>query len=279
MKKVLPIALFVSVALLFSQHTFAQHQLSKLWQTDSVLKVPESVLFDGEHKLLYISNIDGDASAKDGKGSVGKLGIDGKIIKIDWVSGLDAPKGLGLYKGKLYVADVNNVVVIDVAKEAIIKKIPIEGAKFLNDITVDANGNVYVSDSQTGKVHVLQNDNASVFHEGFKRPNGLLSVGDDLYVLASGEMFKMSKTTKAMTKIAEGMEASTDGIEQVSDGEFIVSTWIGVIYYIKKDGSKEQLLDTRPEKSNTADIGYDAKNKIIYVPTFLKKSVAAYQLK
>jgi hypothetical protein len=276
MKKLL---LLVPVALLFSLHTFAQHQLSKLWQTDSVLKVPESVLFDGENKLLYISNIDGDASAKDGKGSVGKLGTDGKIIKIDWVTGLDAPKGLGLYKGKLYVADVDNVVVIDVAKEAIIKKIPINGAKFLNDITIDANGNVYVSDSQTGIIHVLQNDQASVFHEGFKRPNGLLSVGGDLYVLASGEMFKMSKATKAMTKIAEGMEASTDGIEQVSDGEFVVSTWIGVVYYIKKDGSKEQLLDTRPEKSNTADIGYDAKNKIVYVPTFLKNSVTAYQLK
>jgi hypothetical protein len=276
MKKLL---LLVPVALLFHLCTLAQHQLSKLWQTDSVLKVPESVLFDGEHKLLYISNIDGDAAAKDGKGSVGKLGTDGKIIKIDWVTGLDAPKGLGLYKGKLYVADVDNVVVIDVAKEAIIKKIPIEGAKFLNDITIDASGNVYVSDSQTGIVHVVQNDKASVFHEGFKRPNGLLSVGDDLYVLASGEMFKLSKATKAMTKLAEGMEASTDGIEQVSEGEFIVSTWIGVVYYVKKDGSKEQLLDTRPEKSNTADIGYDAKNKIVYVPTFLKKSVAAYQLK
>jgi len=279
MKRVLLFALSLTICAFVSQYTFAQHQVSKLWQTDSVLKVPESVLYDGAHKLLYFSNIDGDPSTKDGKGSIGKMGVDGKIIKIDWVSGLDAPKGLGLYKGNLYVSDVDNIVIIDVAKGAIVKKIPIDGAKFLNDVTVDANGVVYIADSQTGKVHMLKNGAVSVFHEGFKRPNGLLAVAGELYVLASGELFKLDKTGKSMTKIAEGMDASTDGIEQVKDGEFVVSSWSGVIYYVKKDGSKEQLLDTRAEKSNTADIGYDPQHKIIYVPTFMKKSVAAYQLK
>jgi hypothetical protein len=33
--------------------------LEKLWETDSVLKVPESVLFDGDNKVLYATNIDG----------------------------------------------------------------------------------------------------------------------------------------------------------------------------------------------------------------------------
>jgi hypothetical protein len=39
------------------------------------------------------------------------------------------------------------------------------------------------------------------------------------------------------------------------------------------------LLDTREQKVNSADIGYDAKNKIVYVPTFFRNSVVAYQLK
>jgi len=64
----------------------------------------------------------------------------------------------------------------------------------------------------------------------------------------------------------------------VAPGEFIVSCWVGVIYDVK-NGQAEQMLDTRPEQSNTADIGYDSQNHIVYVPTFLKKSVAAYQLK
>ena len=68
------------IAILFnSSLLFAQHKLEKLWETDSVLKVPESVLFDGDNKILYAANIDGtDPWAKDGKGSVAKVGLDGK---------------------------------------------------------------------------------------------------------------------------------------------------------------------------------------------------------
>lgn len=278
MKKILLLFACTTISFFTLQRSFAQQSLTKLWQTDAVLKVPESVLFDGAHKQLYISNIDGAPDGKDGKGSIGKLGLDGKIIAIDWVSGLDAPKGMALYNGKLYVADLSNVVVIDVAKAAIIKRIPIDGAAFLNDVTVDSKGIVYISDSETGKIHRLENDKVTTYLEGFARPNGLLAVGNDLYVLASGAMYKVG-ADKKQTQIAEGMEASTDGIEEVKPGEFIVSCWSGVVYYVKNDGSKQELLDTRTENSNTADIGYDAKNRIIYVPTFFKKSVVAYQLK
>ena len=52
-----------------------------------------------------------------------------------------------------------------------------------------------------------------------------------------------------------------------------------MIWYVKGDGSKEKLLDTKDQKINSADIGYDAKNKIVYVPTFWKNGIVAYQLK
>jgi hypothetical protein len=105
---------------------FAQHKLEKLWETDSVLKVPESVFFDGDAKILYATNIDGtDPWGKDGKGSVAKVGLDGKVIATEWVSGLNAPKGMGLYKGKLYVADLNELVVIDIAGGKIDKRIAV----------------------------------------------------------------------------------------------------------------------------------------------------------
>src|SRR6476619_4289162 len=116
---------------------FAQHKLTKLWETDSLLKVPESVLFDAGGKVLYVSNIDGtDPWAMDGKGSIGKVGLDGKIIATDWVSGLNSPKGIGIYKGKLYVADISSIVVIDIKKGAIDKTIPVRGAEGLNDVSV-----------------------------------------------------------------------------------------------------------------------------------------------
>src|SRR6516164_5443449 len=99
------------------------HQLVKVWQTDAALKVPESVLYDAVGKVLYVSNIDGAPDGKDSKGSVGKVGLDGKIIKTDWVSGLNAPKGLGKFNNKIYAADIDEVVVIDIPSAKIEKHI------------------------------------------------------------------------------------------------------------------------------------------------------------
>ena len=256
----------------------AQHSLTLKWSTDTLLKTPESVLYDAAGKQLYISNIDGKPSEKDGHGSIGKVALNGKIIKTDWVTGLNAPKGMGLYKNKLYVADLTEVVVIDVVKASIVEHIPIEGAIFLNDVTVDSKGVVYVSDTRTNKVHKIENGKVSTYADDMKGANGVLAVGSDLYVLVSGSLVKIDHNKK-VTVITEGMESSTDGIEMVQPGEFIVSCWSGIVYYVKADGSKQVLLDTREKKINSADIGYDAKNKIVYVPTFYKNSVYAYQLK
>ena len=93
MKKILSRPAFLIAILLNSSLLFAQHKLEKIWETDSVLKVPESVLFDGDNKVLYATNIDGtDPWGKDGKGSVAKVGLDGKVIATEWVSGLNADR-------------------------------------------------------------------------------------------------------------------------------------------------------------------------------------------
>jgi len=256
-----------------------EHQLVKKWETDTLLKVPESALYDAADKLLYVSNIDGQPWEKDGKGSVGKVGLDGKIIQVDWVKGLEAPKGLGLYKNKLYVADVDKVAVIDTRKAAIVQTIPIEGAQGLNDITVDPkNGVVYVSDSKLKKIHRIENGAVTTLLDNLKGPNGVLIYNDDLYILDAGGLYKVEKD-KSLTKLADGMEGGTDGVEHVAGKDFIVSCWQGSIWYVKGDGTKEHLLDTRAQSINTADIGYDAKNRILYVPTFFKNKIVVYELK
>ena len=277
MKHFFSIAVLLFFAHIASVHA-QQHQLVKQWETDTILKVPESVLFDGKSRVLYVSNIDGDPSGKDGKGSIGKVGTDGKIISVDWVSGLNAPKGMGLYKNNLYVADLSEVVVIDVSKGSIIKRIPVEGAIFLNDISIDKNGIVYVTDSRASKLHKIENDIPSLYLDNLKGPNGVLVQGDELYVLNSGSVLNVKKD-KSMRSIADSLVTSTDGIENVKGKEFIVSCWSGVIYYLNADGRTEKLLDTREQKINSADIGYDAKKRIVYVPTFFKNSIVAYQLK
>lgn len=253
------------------------HQLVKLWETDTLLKVPESVRFDPERKILYTANIDGQPWEKDGQGSIGKVGLDGKIIVSDWVTGLNAPKGMGIHAGKLYVADVDAIIIIDLTQGQIVQRLPIEGGEGLNDLTIDKKGVVYVSDSKTKKIHRIKNGKVSVAVDNLQGPNGVLMVGADLYLTNAGGLYKLEKTG-SLTKIADGMEGGTDGIEYIGNGDFLVSCWSGTIWYVSSNGQKELLLDTRDQKINAADIGYDPVNKIVYVPTFWKNSVVAYRL-
>lgn len=255
----------------------AQHTLQKLWESDTTLAIPESVLPDPLNNILYVSLIDGEPWAVDGKGAIARLNKQGNILNAAWVSGLNAPKGMGLHGGKLYVADVSEVVVIEVQKGAIENRIAVEGASGLNDITVAKNGTVYVSDSKAGKVHRISGGKAETYMEGLKGVNGLLAVGNDLYICTANDVLK---TTDGKQTTAVGtMPMGGDGIEPIGNGDLITSTWSGVVYYITKDGSVTPMLDTREQKKNTADIGYDAKQRIVYVPTFFAKSVVAYKLK
>jgi hypothetical protein len=270
--------LFTALLSSLSAFTQAQHSLTQIWATDATLPVPESVLYSAQGKVLYVAQIDGKAGEKDGKGGIAKVSLDGKIIAQDWVTGLNAPKGMGIAGSKFYVADLTEVVEIDVKSGKILKKHEVPGAKFLNDLTIDSKGNIYVSDSDTKKVHLLKDGQVSTYYEDLTRPNGLLAVGSDLLIADSGTLKRLS-ATKEITVVAEGMDKSTDGIEQVRPGEYIVSSWAGIIYYVKSNGTTEKLLDTSADKTNSADIGYDSVKKIVYVPTFMKNSVVAYQLK
>ena len=264
------IAVFVSV-------TAQKATVQKLWATDTILKVPESVLVDEKENCIWVSNIDGASTAKDGKGSISKLSKTGTPINLEWVTGLNAPKGMAKYKQELYVADLTELVVIDIKKAVIIKKIPIEGSVFLNDVTVNNKGAVFVSDSRTGKVHRYENNIVTTEIENLQGPNGLLSLDDQLLILDKGSLLSLT-AGGAISKIMDGMDPSTDGIEKVAPNQYLVSCWNGIVYYVVAGAQKITLFDTRTEKINSADIGYDAKNKIMYVPTFLKKSVVAYQL-
>lgn len=269
---------FFTLAFLLSVLSVSAQTLVLKWKTEPLLPVPESVLLDAKNNILYVSCIDGKPDEKDGKGAIAKVTTDGKIISAEWVKGLDAPKGMGIFKNNLYVADIARVVTIDITAGKITNSLAIDGAVFLNDITVDKTGNVYVSDTQTGKIHVVKDNKASVFFESteFKGINGLLALGNDLYIadFATGTNYKLTADKKltAFCKTAEG----GDGVVLVGKDEYLVSSWHGEVDYVNAKGESKKLIDTREQKLNAADIEYDTKTKTLFVPTFFGNSVMAY---
>jgi len=266
-------------ALLIAAGAQAQtHKLTQVWETDAALKTPESVRFDATLKVLYASNIDGEPWTADGKGSIAKIGLDGKVIAAEWVTGLDCPKGLALSDdGKLlYAADAGGVVVIDIDAGKIKNKIAIPEGIQLNDIVNDK-GTLYVSDSKGKKVFVVKGGKASVYLDEavLKGPNGLFVHNGALYVLDNDSLNRVEKD-KTLKVLASGMPGGADGLENITGDDFLVSVWSGAVWYLPAGGDKQLLFDGKAVKTSTADIGWDPATKTVYVPTFFKNTVIAF---
>jgi DNA-binding beta-propeller fold protein YncE len=272
MKYILSTTLLFAALSLNAQST----SLKEIWKSKDQLAVPESVLYIPQKQQMYVSLIDGAANKKDAKGSIAILNRDGSTKNSTWITGLNAPKGMAIYNGKLYVADLDVVHEIDTATAKITATIRVPEAVFLNDIAIDKRGIIYVSDTRTNKIHRIINNKSEIYLENVTSANGLKFINDELHVLSGTKLLKFDKH-KVATQIAEGLEASGDGLEPDGKGNFIVTCWEGIIYHIKKDGNKQKLLDVTG-KMNTADIGYDPKSKMLYVPTFNANSVIAYKM-
>jgi sugar lactone lactonase YvrE len=256
-------------------------KLTQLWVTDSVLKVPESVYFDAKYQRLYVSNIDGKGPwDKDSKGSIAIVTLSGKVLNPEWVKGFHAPKGMTMFQDFLIVADIDSIAIIDVVKGMVLKKVYVEGAQALNDITSDKRGNMYVSDSKNKKIFYIDamKLEPKLFLDGLNGPNGVCYSERTFYFLDAGSLYRLGKD-KEKILIASGMDGNTDGLEQWDEDSFIVSCWEGMVWHVKMNGEKTQLLDTRAQGINAADIGIDKKTGTIYVPAFWKNYITAYQIK
>jgi len=257
-------------------NSFSQ-TLTPQWTTSDGLKTPESVLYDSQTNSIYVSNINGQASEKDGNGFISILGIDGKVKTLNWISGLNAPKGLAIYNGNLYVADIDELVIINMKEAKITKRIKQEKAIFLNDVTAAEDGTIFVSDTRDNKVYILANDQLTVWLEDklIVSPNGLWAEKGKLYI-GTGQILQADIKTKELKALVDNC-GGIDGLEKLKDGNYIYSNWKGVIF-ITKGSESIKLLDT-VDKKNTADIDFIPGKNLVIVPTFLANSVEAYILK
>ncbi len=261
--------------------TVKKFELVEVWKTDTLLRVPECVIYDKDNDVVYVSNMNDNPREKDGNGFISRLSTSGEILDLEWVADMSSPKGLGIYDGKLYVSDVDEVIVIDIAKGEIEERIFLEGAKMINDISIDAQGNVYVSDSDNNNIFLISNGEVSNWlSEGLNAPNGLLVDGGRLLVASMGseDFATVDLATKQITVLADSINKG-DGIASVGiPGHFLVTDWFGQVFMVYPDGSKVVLLDTRDQETGAADIDYIPEKNLLMVPTFAKHHVVAYKL-
>lgn len=252
-------------------------KLIKIWETEPVLKTVESVIYCESTDLIYASCINGNPSEKDGKGFLAVISLNGEIKYQEWVKGLNAPKGLGLLEEKLYVADIDQLVEIDIRTGKILNNYPAPGAQFLNDVTVCPNGYVYVSDMMTKKIHILKDGVFSVWFQSelFNRPNGLFAEKGKLFV-GDHKIFSIDLNSKEMIVTIENA-GGVDGLEKTHDGDFIFSHWAGRVF-LYKNNQIIKLLDTSEQNINSADIDYALKPRLLLVPTFFDNRIVAYKI-
>lgn len=253
--------------------------LVKIWESDTVFTTAESVIYDAVTDVIYVSNIDGEPWAEDGQGSIGRLALDGTVIDAKWVDGLHCPKGMGIVGGKLYVTDSKQLVEIDIASGEIVTKYDVPGCEGLNDVTTTADGIVYFTDSRKGAAHMLKDGVVSTITENLGGSNGIF-VEDDRLLLgtwADSSLVEYVFSDNSLNVLATDLP-QPDGIEAVGDGGYLVSSWSGMIHYVKPDGSADLLLNTSVDEIGTADIDYVQDKDLLLIPTFYRNTVSAYSL-
>jgi len=193
--------------------------LTQNWITEPGLKQVECVLYDTENQVLYASN--GEDYKVGNDGFISKISTKGDILELKWIEGLNRPTGMALYNGKLYVADVNALVVIDTKTGEILQKIKevIKGSG-LNDVAVNSKGKVFVTASFIHSVFKLYNGSLQLLakdENSLKWVNGIFAMEDELLVgglnLASIDITSKKITENSLHPLVEDFDGITsDGL-------------------------------------------------------------------
>jgi len=266
--------------------------LSLIWETEG-FKMPESVVYDKKRQKIYVSNINGGPTERDHNGSVGVIDADGKNPTFEWVRGLSSPKGMDLLGNKLYVADVGDLVVIDVDSGEITARYPAPSSNVLNGLDVTEGGTVYVSDWLGSKIYVLKDHKLELWldDESLNFPNGLFASDGYLYIGTwgsnpkadfttdtSGTFLRVSLKTKKIETLNSGEPwMNLDGIHKINKKKFFLTDFIkGELLVMNTKG---KITETHKlAQPSSADFYYIKEKNLLIVPYLMNGKVSAYQL-
>jgi sugar lactone lactonase YvrE len=258
-------------------------ELKKVWETDRSLKVPESITYDAQRDILFVSNINGSPLEKDGNGFISKVSSGGSIENLEWATGLNAPKGSAISEDKFYVTDIDELVVIDIKTGYKISSYVGAEAIFLNDVAIDQAGYVYVSDysEENSALYRLKDDKFEIWikNNEIGRPNGLYIHKNELYVgnSADGKIKAIDLENESIRTVAV-VGSGIDGLKMDDEGNFIVSDWVGKTSFVSKNGEVTELLNTTDQKINSADLEFVIEKNLLIIPTFIDNRLVAYEL-
>ena len=285
-------SLLLFVAALAAAASADAAELMEGWTVSTGLKMPESAWYDASTKTVYVSNIGTAPDKKDGTGYISKYDASGKLLQEKWVTGLNAPKGIRGRGKMIFVSAVDTIVGINTETGKVDHTIPVEGAKFLNDVAIDEDGNYYVSDTFGGEIHRLSPEGKlSVFAKSpaTQSPNGLLVKGGKLIVggwakeqnadgstKVAGQLFAFDLKTKEQSFITKEPLGNLDGIEIDSHGHYLVSDWFnGKVFHVTEEGQATTLLSM---KQGTADHAFIAEQNLLILPRMMEGKLTAYEL-
>ncbi|MCS3903297.1 glucose/arabinose dehydrogenase [Methylohalomonas lacus] len=240
----------------------------------SGLAMPESAVAHPDGRV-FISEI--GEFGKDGDGQISVIGSDGS--KSTLAQFLDDPKGIDLWNDRLYVADNDKLLEINMDGDVKVFAKPEDfpgTPQFLNDVEVDGQGNIYVSDSgkdngdnsgiykvtQAGEVSEIIGSDA-----GIKRPNGLLMDGPGQLLVAdfgTGDLYRLDINSGKLTALNSGF-GGADGLVRDSRGYLYVSDWNnGKVWQLTEPKATPQLIGDGYEAA--ADIGLATDGKHLLLP-------------
>lgn len=300
MKKFYDLIILLLPCLLLTSCTFLPGHLTAkksslglkyAWKTEAVFANPESVVFDPVAKILLVSNVNGLPLKKDGNGYLSKVALNGVVLDQKWLTGLDAPKGMALQDNTLYVADITSLAVIDLTS-GLIEKYPAPGAKFLNDVTIDSKGRVYVSDMYTDTIYIFADNELTVWlrDKRLASPNGLFSDKNTLYVGSwgvrtcgtetevPGHLLKIDLSTQEISDVGDGSPlANLDGVEGLGLRGFLVTDWLkGTLIHLNQ---KAEIVHTLSLGQGSADLEVLPEDwELVVVPMMKDNVLQAFTL-
>jgi sugar lactone lactonase YvrE len=263
-------------------------------------RTPESVRYDADLDIYFVSNIDGGLTAKDGNGFISRLGPDGALLDTAFIRGgvngvvLNAPKGMIVVGDTLWVTDIDAVRAFDKRSGAPVASVEVPGALFLNDIAVGPDGALYITDSG------LRPDSSGLAHPG---PDGIVRLGPDRTVttvargealggpngitwdasaarfivapFAVGAVLGWAPGDSAPAVLATG-PGGFDGVERLADGRFLIASWTdSSIHALDSTATLVRYITGVP---SPADIGLDTRRNRVAIPIFTEDRVEIWEI-